>query len=113
MYFSPSKPKATFYVYVIQQAKLCFNNLVCLFLGFKGETSELKFCEFLGSITLLDLICSKFNHEYNFGFLPLLPRTTHIFLMMIYFELLLIINIEAYLLFRYEPERSPSMEGNV
>jgi len=27
--------------------------------------SELKLCELLGSIGLLDLICSKFNHEYN------------------------------------------------
>jgi hypothetical protein len=63
---------------------------LCLFLVYKREASEPKFCELFGSIKLLDLIWSKFNHEYNFGLLVSLPHSTYNTHMMIYFELLLI-----------------------
>jgi hypothetical protein len=48
--------------------------------------SELKLRELLGSMNLLDLICSKFNHEYNFRFLLLLPHAKYDTHMMIHFK---------------------------
>lgn len=50
---------------------------LCLFLGYHGEASELKLREVLGSLKLLDLICSKFNHEYNFRLLVLLSHAAY------------------------------------